>query len=649
MRPPAALPARPAHPEGARPSAISSTAVCLLAFAAVVFLGLEGGGYDPLVHNQVGLLAWWVALTGVAAGILPRRRYPVWTWVLLAVLAAFVAWTALSLAWTDSNNATWEDVARLTGYLGAFGLGLFVVGPFEAERVIVAVAAGIVVVAAVALLSRLHPSWFPGAGQTSLFITDSRERLSYPIDYWNGLAGLLAIGLPLGAHIAASGRSVLLRGAAAAALPALVLTIFFTLSRGGIAAAAIAIALYLAIAADRIPKLLAVAIGFCGGAVLVGAATRWDALQHGLSNSSAEHQGTKMLVLVLVVAAAAALAQAALARLLRGETRPSWTRPSRDRARAVLGVATVAIVVFAVAGGAPGRISNGWSEFKAGGTPEQGTGRLNSVAGQSRYQLWRAALDENATKPLTGTGSGTFELWWAQHGRTGESVRDTHSLYLQTLAEVGIVGFALLLAFLVGIFLLGGRAARRAPPDERAWIAAAIAGCAAFWLTAGVDWMWQIPALAVPMLILASLVVGAEGRPSSAVLRPLARVGLAVVALVAIVAIAIPLASSSLLRESEEDARSKNLVGALSAARDAAAVLPSSAVPKLQEALVLEQHGELRLAAAAARRAIDLEPKNWRNWLVLSRLEAELGRPVAATADYREARHLNPESTIFNR
>jgi cytochrome c-type biogenesis protein CcmH/NrfG len=69
----------------------------------------------------------------------------------------------------------------------------------------------------------------------------------------------------------------------------------------------------------------------------------------------------------------------------------------------------------------------------------------------------------------------------------------------------------------------------------------------------------------------------------------------------------------------------------------------------LQEALVLESPGELAAAAAAARAATERESTNWRTWLVLSRIEAELGDASAAVRDYHQARLLNPFSELFQR
>ena len=499
----------------------------LLCFGLVAYLGLEGGGYDPLVHDQVGIAAWWVLLATVVVGALPRRRFGKLAWVALGLFAAFTAWTALSLGWTESIDRTSADLARVGGYLGIFALVLFSRGRGEAQRVIGAVAAGIVLVSVVGLLSRLHPSWFSAATRTAGFVTDS-ERLSYPINYWNGLAGLIAIGLPLLLQLASGARSALTRALAAAALPAMMLTIFFTLSRGGIAAAVLALLVFVALTSDRLPKIVTLLVASAGGAILIVAVDGRDALQHGLLDETARSQGSEMLWIVLAVCLAVGLIQAGISGARFNEGRPGWTRVSRRHSLIATAAAAAVLLIAALALGAPGRVSHGWDEFKRGGGPGSGAGRLGSVAGQSRYQLWSAAVRENGAKPLTGTGSGTFEYWWLRDGDTDETVRDTHSLYLQTLGELGIVGLALIVAFLAVILAGGGRRLRAASSRARPRYAAALAGFAAFCVTAVFDWMWQIPVLAVAMLLLASVLVmppaeAAPGEGGGGPLDPAAR------------------------------------------------------------------------------------------------------------------------------
>jgi O-Antigen ligase len=640
--------------ERAREADWGAIAVWLLCFGLVAYLGLKGGGYDPLVHDQVGIAVWWVLLATVAVGAAPRLRPGALAWAALGLFAIFVVWTAFSLGWSESVDKTSADLARVLGYLGIFALAAFSRTRQDAPRIVGAVAAAIVLVATIGLLSRLHPAWFPAAAETGKFLEDS-ERLSYPLNYWNGLAGLIAIGLPLTLQVAACARSLLLKALAAAALPALMLTLYLTLSRGGIAAAILALAVFIALSSDRLPKVLTLALASAGGAVLVFAAHSRDALQEGLLNETARHQGSTLLWIVVVVCLAVGLLQAGLFGNPLSGSRPGWTRVPRQSALVATIVAILAFFVLALAAGAPGRVSDGWAEFKEGGGPGSGAGRLGSVAGQSRYQLWSAAVRENKTKPLTGTGSGTFEFWWARDGDTTETVRDTHSLYLQTLGELGIVGLVLLGSFLIAILVGGGRTLLSASSSSRSQVAAAIAGFAAFCITAVFDWMWQLPVLPVAMLLLASILVlprsaaepagpGGEARASLPV--PL-RIAAAVIALAAIVAIAIPLASTSFIRQSEADARNGDLPAALGAARTAQNVQPDAAGPRLQEALVLEAQGELPAAARAARAATERESTNWRTWLILSRIEAERGIAVASVHAYRRARSLNPRSPIF--
>jgi O-antigen ligase/polysaccharide polymerase Wzy-like membrane protein len=628
----------------------SAVAVSLLGFALVVYLGLEGGGFDPIVHDQTGIAIWWIVLLGALVGALPRRELGPAAWIALGLVGAFAIWTALSLTWTESSERTAAELARMATYLGVFVLALFACDSAGARKMIGAVGAGIGLISIVALLSRLHPAWFPEADQTARFLSGGRNRLSYPLDYWNALAGLIAIGLPLVLELATRARAIPVRALAAALLPAMALTAFLTLSRSGIAAAILAVALFLALTSDRLGKALTLLPAAGGSAILIVAADRRDAFQDGLLNAAAHQQGDEMVPIVLAVCLAVGAIQAGISFALRKGMRPRWTFPSR-RQTTVAAVAGVVVALLALAAiDAPGRASDAWSEFKQEGGPGDGTERLTSFAGQSRYQLWSAAADQNASKPLTGTGPGTFEFWWAREGDEDETVRDAHSLYMQTLGELGIVGLALLAAFLLTLFAAGARRLLRLD-DDRPMFAAAIAGCAAFCLTAAFDWMWQIPVLPVALLLLGAVLVAPSG-PYESTRRVVGKLpfrgAVAAVAVAALVAIAIPLAATSLVRESEADVRDGALVGALDAARDAQRVQPGAATPRLQQALVLEEMGELRAAAEAARAATERESTNWRTWLVLARIEAALGESGQAVRDYRRAKSLNPHFSLFD-
>lgn len=620
-------------------------AAWLLGFALVAYLGLSGGGYDAIARNELGIAAWWGLLLGLAVGVLPLGRLRRGPWIALGLLAAYVAWVALSLAWSDVPASTVDDLGRVVTYLGVFALALAIRGGQDARRMVEALSAAIVLLAAVALLSRLHPAWFPEARETVEFLNAASARLAYPLGYWNGVASLTAIGLPLVLYLACSARHLLTRALAAAALPAMALAIYFTFSRGGTLAALVAVALFLALAHDRLPKLATTLLAAAGAAILIAAAGQREALDAGSAGPLGREQGDELLVLTLVVCAGVGLLQAAFATAQRRLARPAWSRPSRRLSLALLAAAVAVAAAAGVALGAPGEASDGWREFKQSSSVPRDSSRLGNFSSNGRWPLWSSALEQSESAPLRGEGSGSFEGWWARNGTTEGFVRDAHSLYLETLGELGIVGLALILGFLGLVLAAGGRRWALAAGQQRTQLGAALAACAAFCLGAGFDWLWELAVVPIAFLLLASVLVG-TGERRQRLPVPVRLAGVAV-ALAAMVAIAIPLSAASSLQRSRAEARAGDLAAALGAAADARRVEPFAAAPRLQEALVLERLGDLAAAEAAARAAARREPGEWRAWAILSRLQAERGRARAALASYRRAKTLNPRSTLF--
>ncbi|MDQ6817566.1 MAG: hypothetical protein M3018_09225, partial [Actinomycetota bacterium] len=99
--------------------------------------------------------------------------------------------------------------------------------------------------------------------------------------------------------------------------------------------------------------------------------------------------------------------------------------------------------------------------------------------------------------------AGGWAVDWLRYRKIGAFARDAHSLPLQTLAELGLVGLALLLAFLWGIARAAGRAIRSRPS-----LAAGAIGGFVVWLAhSPLDWDWQMPALTIVAIVLAGLVV----------------------------------------------------------------------------------------------------------------------------------------------
>jgi hypothetical protein len=631
-------------------------AAWVLPFALVLYLALQSGGYDAVVRGQVGVAVWWIVLLGAAVGVLPRTRIGAAGWIGLGLLGMFALWTGLSVNWTESRESTVAELGRVSLYLGVLALALCAGRRSTLRRMVDGVACAIAVVAFIAVLSRLQPQLFPASPLPDFFGNDVASRLSYPIDYWNGLAAFVAIGAPLVLRAATEARSLVMQALAAAAVPVIALTVFMAVSRGGVVVFVIAAAAWALLSPNRLPKLPTVLVCGVGSALLIAGADQRDAVQEGVVNAALREQGDQLLAMLVVVCAGVALVQLAVGLTRRHVERPRWSVVPRPAAAGMAVTAAVAAGVIALAAGAPTWADRQWQGFKERSPSAQsrsGTdslARFASTSGTGRYQHWQEAARAHATAPLTGIGAGAYEYWWARNtDEEGFFVRDAHSLYLETLGELGWIGLVLIGGFL-GLTLVVGvwRAMGTGREEHRAVVAAATAGVLAFAAAAAAEWVWELPALTAAALVLAAVVLaGARDSAPGGRARLIQRGAIVALSVAGLVAVAIPLAGAAGVRGSEGYVRDGDLVGGLREARAATAVQPYNASGHLQEALVFERAGAFGRAAAAAREATVHEPTNWRTWLVRSRIQALRGNAEASVESYREARRLNPRSPIF--
>jgi O-antigen ligase len=290
------------------------------------------------------------------------------------------------------------------------------------------------------------------------------------------------------------------------------------------------------------------------------------------------------------------------------------------------------------------------------------TQHLLSGSGSGRWQFWTAAVDEWREAPVLGEGAGSYEAWWAEHRSITLFVKDAHSLYLESLGELGVVGLGLVLALFASGIGIGVLRARRSVGDVRVTAAALAAVFAAYSAAAGFDWVWELTAVSV-LGFAALAVVSASAAAAPAPLRPVAtgvrprrirgRFGLGVAALlvawILIFAQAIPLLAEREIADSEAAVEQYDLDQAFSSAGAARDIQPWAATPYLQLALVSEQAGDLPLARAWIDEAIERDRRDWRLWLVSARVETKLGRVAAAEQSLRRAAELNPRSPLFRR
>ena len=93
------------------------------------------------------------------------------------------------------------------------------------------------------------------------FLPSVETRLAYPLNYWNGLAALMALGIPLVLVVAVESRRLITQALATAAIPVMALTAYFTLSRGGAIEIAVALTVLLALHPRRLELLPTLALG----------------------------------------------------------------------------------------------------------------------------------------------------------------------------------------------------------------------------------------------------------------------------------------------------------------------------------------------------------------------------------------------------
>src|SRR4051794_30379984 len=207
----------------------------LLAAAGVFWLAYDGGGYSLGSRGTAAIVVLWLLLLGAAAG-LRAGRPPAAAPTTGALLAGLAVWTLLSTGWAASAEGAFAEFARSLLYVAVFALVALTATRASAGGWAAGLAAGITAIGILSVASRLFTS-LVDSGDLETLLPTAHARLSWPVNYWNGLAAFVALGFPLLLRLAVSSPSVLTRGVALAPLPVLASAIYLASSRGGALAA----------------------------------------------------------------------------------------------------------------------------------------------------------------------------------------------------------------------------------------------------------------------------------------------------------------------------------------------------------------------------------------------------------------------------
>ena len=629
-----------------KPQHVTAAAVAVSCFG----LALANGGFDGTTFAAAALTVWLGVILLLAIGLVPRAEPPVAARVAGLCLGGLVAFTALSLLWGNDAGHAFEDVVRLLLYVGVFVLVVIACGRGEARAWINGLGIALAAVAAVALLARYEPSLFgnPDADVAER-LPAALGRLTYPIGYWNALAALMATAILLLTWLGVFARSRAGRTVAVAAMPLAVLALWMTDSRGGVVAAAIAFVILAATSVGRARLAANVLLGSLSGVVLIVVLLGFDELRDQPTAEAAAGQGDAMLVITLALVAAMGAARWWLDPRLQG------FEVSRRLAIGVVAAAAAGALVLVVLSDPIQRIDD-FKEPPRAVAPAGDVGLLRG-GGSGRYQFWEAAVGAFEDRPIGGQGAAGYTPYWLEHRDVAIPATRAHSLPFETLAELGVVGFAFLVGFFATGAVVGWRRARSpgAPPEAAPALAVFGVGLAA----SAVDWTADLPAVFAVVIITAALLTGPAtlvpdgSRPVRRVFgevrsrrRFAAGVAILLVAWVSICAAGLLLLEDRKVESSRDAANRGDLAAALDAADDAADLEPWAAEPRTQQALVYELQGDYTAAREAIAEAIDRAPRDYQLRLIAARIDTEAGDPASAKAQVASARALNPLDPI---
>jgi hypothetical protein len=483
----------------------ADAAAALATAVAVAALGVAAGGYYPT--------AWSVAtVAALTVGVVTAMRSGrVATSPLLLGLIAFTGWVAVESARAGAATRGLLELERDVLYVAVAWSALQVIRTRTAASALT----GVLSATCMLTLDGLYRLLLPFHISADAF---EGRLLFRPLGYANASGVVAAIGVVLALGAAARSRL------AAVALVPLMLGLALSESRG----AALALAAGLAAAATLHPQR-----GELAGTALVllpvpTALAAFALRSHVTSTDVSSSVVARDCVVVAAAACVAAIVQALLAARLR-----RFAVPTAAAAAVAVTAFVAAVAVTAL--------------------------RLGD-----RAAYWHVAWLDARAHPWLGSGPGTFARAWLANRSIDAGALNAHNLYLETLAELGPLGLALLVAALATPLFVAVR--RRSP-----LAAVAAGGYVTFLAHAAVDWDWQMPAVTIAGFLCGICALRAASpveRLSTRALRP-------ALALASVLALGVAAAG---VGNAELSAAART--GDASAARRAAALQPWSAEPQ---------------------------------------------------------------------
>ncbi|MDX6718799.1 MAG: hypothetical protein QOJ63_1053 [Solirubrobacteraceae bacterium] len=488
--------------------------------------------YAVFAHGAVGLpveprlqVGIAVVSIGAAIGWLFSRtlslRAPVAAWVGVGLLAGFALWCAVTLLWSVAPDRTWAEVNRGVAY--TLVVVLAIAAGSSAPRAIERLALGWLFVAVACALFALGGKLMPGVNVLGVDFnhTNLASRLREPLQYWNALALVAVLAVPIALRLTTdAARRPVVRFAAIAALFVLLACLGMTYSRGGLVALAAAVVVMTLLGGQRLRGMAVFGATVVALIPILTLAFSRPALK-GIHIPLHERTADGIVLAMVMAGCLLGLMIAAWA-MLRLEERAAWsdehTRIVWRGLAAGAGVLVLIVLVgIATSKGGPSRFAHdAWHEFtKTSQDKDSDPTRIISSNSGNRWVWWEEAGGAWSARPLQGWGAGSFPVTHLMYRKVELDVMQPHNVPLQFLAETGLVGATLGMGALLSLLLAAFARVRRMAPGRERDVAVALFAAAVAWLVHGlVDFDWDIPGVTIPALLFLGVLAATPARRS---------------------------------------------------------------------------------------------------------------------------------------
>ncbi len=651
--PPASVPLVPGSwSPTERLSSVPWEAALLVPLGLVIALApLASGYYDSSLWAPAGLVLM-VALVATLIARPPRlARSAV---IALTGLTALGMWSLASASWAESVRQALVDGNRILVYAVTLALLLVLVRSKRAAVWLIATLS--VATSTFVLVEVVQLALGDGA---SRFIDG---RLHEPLGYINGLGMFHLLALWPALALAEHRTRPLLAGVGLAVAGLTVPLMLLSQSRGVALSATVTTIAVLTLLPGRVRRAYALLALGVSAALVAGPVT--SVYRSGVDGTvdTGLLQGAmqRALLVALLLGICWGLATLFVARV--AESRPHNGAKLRSASIAALAgvVAVAAIGGIAMSGRLQSTIERQYAAFVQLSPDDGGeatSSRLISGGG-NRYDYWRIAVRDWQDDPIVGVGAGNYDRRYFLERTTTEDIRQPHSLPLQALGELGLVGGGFLAAFMVAIFAAVWRRRRLAVAGAERYLYVAATGSFCSWLVqTSVDWMHLLPGITAAALVSAAVLLRPAPPAETAQVDPprahrTRAVGLALVA-AAILALGGLSLSRQMLSEHYARQAATSLVAepeaALRQADRALRLAPDFVPAHYTRAAALARSNDADGARNALLEALRHDRGDFVTWALLGDLEVRAGNLATARSHYAAALRRNPRDPALQR